>query len=447
LSLRKLVFALSILAVAAASVLPAASGDPARARSQRAFDRGAVLGPDHEDLGDGHFKVRLKDGKLVYTHGPDFFESHGLSIGPGDPERAPVCATDYYQYVLYARPATATDRYATMKAQIQASMRRINAALNEASLKSGGPTADYKVQCDAQAQLTVGSFANSGTSSFTDIINAAKAAGFNKSNADYTIFYDGAGPSGTCGIATMYWDERLTASNYNNNGGGYAVSYSGCWEMVPMHENGHNQGAVQFYAPNGTGSGGHCQDEQDVMCYADGGSRFTGLLQRCTVELEFDCGYDDYFDSAPEAGEYLASHWNMGSTLNRFIKFGGAGTPPPPTDPDPSTPTLSNGVARSDISGARYSWKYYKISVPAGKASLRVVLDGPACSTYTCNPNLNLYVRQSSKPSLSYYTCSARTSDSDESCTRAYPAGAWWYVGVYVQRGSSAPYTIKATYS
>ena len=335
MAVRKIIAPLCLLITVLALVVPAAGREPNEPKGRRDFDRRAVLGPDHEDLRNGHYKVKLRDGKVMYTHGPDFLESHGLSIGLGDPERSPACASDYYQHVLYGRPATGANRYATVTPTIQGSMRRINAALNEASLSSGNITADYKVLCDAQGQIAVGQFVNPASSSFTDVLNAARAAGFNKTNVDYTIYYDGAGPSGMCGIGSLYWDERLTASNYNNNGGGFAVSYSGCWEMIPMHENGHNQGAVQFYAPNGTGDGAHCQDEQDVMCYADGGSRFTGLLQRCTDELKFDCGYDDYFDSAPEAGEYLATHWNLGSPLNRFIRFGGAGTPPPPPPPPP----------------------------------------------------------------------------------------------------------------
>jgi hypothetical protein len=451
MTVRKIVVSICVLTTVLGFVLPAAGRGAGEKRNGRDFDRRAVLGSSYEDLRDGHFKVKLRDGKVMYTHGPDFFESHGLSIGPGDTERSPACASDYYQHVLYGRPATTADRYATTKPTIQASVRRINAALNEASLASGNITADYKVLCDAQAQVAVGQFVNSASSSFTDILNAAKAAGFNKSNVDYTIYYDGAGPSGTCGIGSLYWDERLSASNYNNNGGGFAVSYAGCWEMIPMHENGHNQGAVQYYAPNGTGDGAHCQDEQDVMCYADGGNRFTGLLQRCTDELKFDCGYDDYFDSAPEAGEYLATHWNLGSPLNRFIQFGGAGTPPPPppppTDPDPSAPTLTNGVLRSAVSGAQYTWRYYKISVPAGKTSLKVVVDGPPCSTSTCNPNLNLYTRRTYKPTLSTYSCAARTADSDEACTKSSPGSGYWYIGVYVARGSSASYTVRATYS
>jgi hypothetical protein len=80
-------------------------------------------------------------------------------------------------------------------------------------------------------------------------------------------------------------------------------------------------------------------------------------------------------------------------------------------------------------------------------AHLKVVLDGPACSTYTCDPNLNLYTRRTYKPSLYSYACAGRTADSDETCTLYYPGSGYWYIGVYVSVGASVPYTIKATYS
>jgi hypothetical protein len=64
--------------------------------------------------------------------------------------------------------------------------------------------------------------------------------------------------------------------------------------------------------------------------------------------MHFDCGWDTYFDSSPEAGEYLASSWNIGSSVNRFIHFGVPDVSPPtttivsgPTGPtSDSTPTF-----------------------------------------------------------------------------------------------------------
>jgi subtilisin family serine protease len=117
-------------------------------------------------------------------------------------------------------------------------------------------------------------------------------------------------------------------------------------------------------------------------------------------------------------------------------------------DPDPSTPTLTNGVARSDTNGAAGTWKYYKIQVPSGRPSLGVTLAGNAsCGLLTCNPDLDLYVRKAAKPSTSAYNCSSENTSSNESCSVANPAADWWYVGVYVYGGSaSITYTVKATY-
>ena len=35
----------------------------------------------------------------------------------------------------------------------------------------------------------------------------------------------------------------------------------------------------------------------------------------------FDCHKDDYFHTSPGGSNYLATHWNLGNSLNRFIDF------------------------------------------------------------------------------------------------------------------------------
>src|SRR5581483_4083320 len=109
------------------------------------------------------------------------------------------------------------------------------------------------------------------------------------------------------------------------------------------------------------------------------------------------------------------------------------------SDPDPSTPTLSNGVAKSGTSGASGTWQYYKIQVPAGKTQLKVDLASTqSCGLLSCNPDLDLYVRQGAKPTTSAYDCSPQSGTSTESCTISGPAANWWYVGVYVYSGSAS---------
>lgn len=301
------------------------------------------------------FTVPLPDGTRLFTHGPDpkaqldAKGSHGTEIGPGDPERAPVCAADHFQHVLYGRLTGSADRYSQVKGQIQSSVRRMDAVLNEESFASGGRTADYTILCEAGGGVRVDRF-TSPAADFESVVGAAAAAGFDRADVNYSIFFDTLA-TWYCGIGSYQSDERLSASNLNNQGGGYAISQRDCWDGgTPMHESGHNMGAVQYNAPNGTGSGAHCLDLLDVMCYADGGDRDTGTFNRCLDQIHYDCGGDDYFDSRPEPGEYLASHWNIGSSLNRFIAFGG--DPPPIGRIEAEDAGLSGGASVNTNHGA-----------------------------------------------------------------------------------------------
>ena len=105
-------------------------------------------------MDNGLYRVHSGEGFAYTTHGPDFgsdllwADSHGGSIDLGDPQRDIACATDYYQEVLYGYPSTGSDQLASKKADIQAMMQVNNAVLNEESLASGGPAADFKVRCD-----------------------------------------------------------------------------------------------------------------------------------------------------------------------------------------------------------------------------------------------------------------------------------------------------------
>ena len=303
------------------------------------FAGGAVAADDYAPVrglgpakaaGKGLLRVQLRDRTTVLTHGldPKAPAAGERAVDFTGPERQPVCASDYFQHVLYGYPADGANRLDAVKATVVAEIRRMDALLNEDALASGGHSADYKVKCDGTGEIQVDSFRSGETSAqttFSGVVSAARAAGFTQANADYTIFFDSSAPS-ACGTGTYTPDERLTGDNANNQGGDYGVVYSDCWtDRTAMHENGHNQGAVQYSAPWSTGSGAHCNDGYDIMCYSDGGDRDIGMSIFCTDKMHFDCRYDSYFDTAPEAGEYLADHWNIGSPLNRFITFDGAG--------------------------------------------------------------------------------------------------------------------------
>lgn len=365
-----------------------------------------ALGGDVEVAQNGLYRVDAGKGPDLLTHGPDTQEhieeaakaaGQPAAFGAGSPERAVDCtlareAGERFQTVIYARPSASANRYEESKSTIRTQMRRMNWVLNRDSLASGGPTADYRVGCNfplSDQQIFVGNLVTNG-SSYADIVASAKAAGWIDYRADFTIFFDGEDPSGlACGVGNIWNDDSLSANNRNNNPniagatGDYGVTYRSCWNgNTVMHENGHNSGAVQNTAPHATGQGGwHCWDEQDIMCYSpDGGTNHQeGVEFLCNDREYFDCGFDDYFDASPEAGEYLATHWNMGSPLNKMIRFGGVGGATPEANFNVScveTTCQFQNTSSDDAGVVENAWSF-GYGAGSGQASPSHTFPGP----------------------------------------------------------------------
>ena len=136
------------------------------------------------------------------------------------------------------------------------------------------------------------------------------------------------GAEGVAGVAQTPIDDTADPGNFANAGGRFAFVFGTATndgdpffspvQEYPaeffLHEVAHTLGAVQDSAPHSTGAG-HCIDEHDVMCYADGGPK--NVLQTLcgspfsAANETFDCGLDDYLNPAPAEGSYLATRWNL----------------------------------------------------------------------------------------------------------------------------------------
>jgi serine protease len=118
----------------------------------------------------------------------------------------------------------------------------------------------------------------------------------------------------------------------------------------------------------------------------------------------------------------------------------------PSSDPDPSTPNLTNGQQINVTLSGAGDEKFFKISVPAGKSQLQVVMTGPACGLLTCAFDADLYTRLGARPDDTTYACRPFASGSNETCTHPSPVAGYWYVRVDDYTGSGTV-TLKATYS
>jgi hypothetical protein len=379
-----------------------------------------VAGTGTKLLPSGLYRVAPSVGEPLLTHGPDAEQeaidtrddqlaADGTGFTPGAAERQPVCATDFYQQVLYARVSGTPDNSAAATDDIRHIVGRMDAVLNSESIASGGPDADYKMLCDSSGQVQVDSIITTGTS-FSQVVAAARAAGYNTNRADYIVFLDNQA-GGACGIASYDNDETLSIDNKSNVGGGYGIIYQPCWNgETPMHESGHLMGAVQYNAPNSTGSGGHCYEEADVMCYSPDGGDINqgGTTLRCPGTPRFDCNFDDYFDSAPEPGEYLASHWNLGSPLTLRAKGG-------------------RDHATTGLPG---DWRQYKIQVLGHTRWLRVkVFSAPGA-------DVGLFLRRGKTATKNVFKC-RDTSEGGRhmTCRIDNPDPGTYYAGVLTRGG------------
>lgn len=248
----------------------------------------------------------------------------------------------YRTQAMYVVEAGRTNRFAALQTSFQLWAAGVDDVVNRSAALTGG-VRRVRYVTDTDGSTCVARVLNvtvpaGSMTSFNATISAVQALGHTAPNRKYLMWTDA---SVLCGVASMYPNDGDTQSNPNNGSyAQYARIDSGCWgfgdgaaqHSVEAHELVHTFGGVMSTAPHGTRAG-HCWDEADTMCYADGGG--FAMRQICAPEREYllDCNNDDYFSTYPDPGSWLDTHWNAADS--RFLIGGGngagGGTPGSPT--------------------------------------------------------------------------------------------------------------------
>jgi Ricin-type beta-trefoil lectin domain-like/Metallo-peptidase family M12B Reprolysin-like len=247
--------------------------------------------------------------------------------------------------VLYVYGAGTASRFSQYLASFRTWAAGVDTIYDASARETGGSRhIRYVTTADCQADVREVEVPAGSLNEFRSMINALKTLGYNRADRKYMIFADS---NVYCGIGTVTGDDRPGANNRSNAGPSYGRNDSGCWTAsVAAHELGHNLGAVNDSAPNSSRAG-HCVDEYDVMCYKDApGTVLRTVCPDRAHEQRLDCNHDDYYSTNPQAGSYLATHWNTAN--NEFLITGdGGGGPTSSPTPSPSrttpapSPTLS----------------------------------------------------------------------------------------------------------
>lgn len=271
--------------------------------------------------------------------------------------RTPACAdqSDHNGQLIYARPSDAPDRYIEIAPKLKQWIANANGLVN-AEANRFGMTADLKIFCE-NGEMSVLNVVlpikSADKIAKQQVAEALIEKGLTSEHAKYIVFWDGkmygcgseeaectgavwvneVYEPGTKAVREILSDDKLYEDSPFNKGGDFAfvvgVDDPMLSPIILLHEYTHAMGAVQLNAPNSAGEG-HCKDEppadksgNDVMCKSDiPGTVFGDACKDSTLSLRYDCNNDDYFNPKPEPGSYLATHWNLGSPLNKYIKFG-----------------------------------------------------------------------------------------------------------------------------
>jgi len=216
--------------------------------------------------------------------------------------------------VLYVHPPE-TNRYSEYLTSFQQWAKDMDDIYNASAAETGG-TRHVRFVHDSSCVATVlnvqVSSASMAQADPFDMWNEVAALGYNRTDRIYVIFAETSAYS--LGIANFWWDDSLSPGNRNNRGPSYTSSPVNLWGgSNPAHESMHTLGAVNASAPHSNG-GGHCYDEYDRMCY---GNNMQYLCTDPAHEQRFDCNHDDYFNTNPAEGSYLANYWNAAN--NSFL--------------------------------------------------------------------------------------------------------------------------------
>ncbi|MEV7379020.1 RICIN domain-containing protein [Streptomyces lydicus] len=337
--------------------------------------------------GDAHApssKDLLKDAPPVLDAQKDAGQQTAAAQAPaaGDGDRTAaaggqqvVCdgdgATGNRVQVLYVH-APGQSRYGQYVASFKQWAAGADLIYTESAKETGGTRhIRYVTGSDCTPTVLDVELPASSLGEFSATNNALAERGYNRRDRKYMIFADA---QVYCGIGSFAGDERPDASNQSNFGPSYGRTDSGCWSAsTAAHELGHNLGAVNNSAPN-TSRGAHCTDEWDIMCYSD--TPYYPQMRTVCPERghdeRLDCNHDDYFNTAPRPGSYLATHWNVAN--NQFLIKGGSSP-----DPDPS-PTAGPKPVVGTITADTASLSWQAVN---SAASYDIVLNDQSIGSVT----------------------------------------------------------------
>ncbi len=303
---------------------------------------GAVTSADVTGLSPGQYVVQVAAVTAV-----GMGASSGYASNAALASFAPVCTgtgDDGPRVQIVYAYATTPD--ATMQSSVVGQTGLVDAFFARSATATGGVrNVRWRTTSGAAGcQITVTPLAIPASTTSKSQVDAALAtAGLDQVGRKYYVWIDDTTITGFADgcVSSVQADDSPGQANLSNTRMGTSMcplSWGG--GFGPPHELAHQLGAVQASAPHSDG-GFHCVEANDPVCF--GHTTFTNpaCADQNLYLSQFDCGFDDYWNTNPLAGSYLCTHWNTARSAFLTHNLDEQQLHPPGTP----TATAGDGVA------------------------------------------------------------------------------------------------------
>ncbi len=417
-----------------------------------------------------HVFVSAADGKTVVERATDIhtalnravYSGNNTTSLPGTLRRGEgaVATGDAHIDMNYDHLKTTYDCYkvnfnrdsynnlgAQLKSTVHHSTNYVNAYWNGSQMVYGDGDNSQSGMLGKDLDVTVHELTHAVTSSESNLTYSNESGALNEGMSDIFAAYCESWVSGTWSTSADIWmigediwtpatagDALRYMANPTQDGSSkdyYPTRYTGTSDNGGVHWNsGIANLAFKLLSTGGT----HPRGVNTVSVPAIGVQKAGAIFYKANVDLMTAsttfAQAKTYTESA--AGTLYGAGSAEQAAVTKAWEAVGVGLPPPP-------PTaLTNGVAKTGLSGASGSQTHYYLDVPAGMAVTFTMSGGTG--------DADMYVKFGSQPSTSSYECRPYKAGNAETCTMAAKTTAGRYYVMLNGYSSYASVSLKGQY-
>ncbi|RKG76869.1 peptidase M4 [Corallococcus exercitus] len=331
----------------------------------------------------------------------------------------------------------------TLVSTVHYSKNYVNAYWDGTQMVYGDGDGVNSIELGKDADVTVHELTHAVTENESNLTYSAQSGGLNESMSDTFGAICESWKSGTWSTAADIW--KVGEDVWTPGTAGDALRYM---------DDPAKDGASIDWAPNYSGQDVHYTSGVPNLAFAllsKGGTHprgrssivVTGIGVQKAAQIWYYANTNLYtasttYDQAKTWTIQAAAALGYDAATQASVKAAWEAVGVGVTVPPPTCTLLTNGVAKTGLSGASGSSAYYCIDLPASKASTYVMSGGTG--------DADMYIKFGSAPTTTSYDCRPYLSGNNESCSAAAKTASGRMYIMLRGYSSYSGTSLKATY-